>query len=42
MTPFFISWMLLYMIGYDRVFSEEFIKKLDATRIDLKAVGWIF
>lgn len=41
-SPFFISWMLLYMIGFDRVFSKDFVDRLDATRLDLKAIGWIF
>lgn len=41
-TPFFVSWILLYMIGYDRVFSKDFVRTIDATRIDLQSIGWIF
>eukprot|EP00892_Ulva_mutabilis_P003946 jgi/Ulvmu1/1923/UM012_0083.1 len=41
-SPFFISWMLLYMIGYDRVFPQDFVDSIDATKLNLKKIGWVF
>jgi hypothetical protein len=41
-SPVFLAWMLTFTVGYDRVFSLEFLKRMDATSLDLRAAGWIF
>ena len=42
LTPIAFTWFLVYSAGYDRVFSEEFVRKIDASRLNLKDIGWTF
>jgi hypothetical protein len=41
-TPIFVVWVLTFSIGYDKVFSKNFVRKLDCTRLNLQDIGWYF
>ena len=41
-TPLFLTWMLTFAIGYDRVFSSGFVHNLDAQQLNLEDIGWVF
>lgn len=41
-TPIFLAWVLTFSLGYDAVFSDDFLERFDATRLNLRTVGWAF
>ena len=41
MSPIFIAWLLTFSIGYDRVFSQAFVERWDAGKVELENY-WVF
>lgn len=41
-VPPFIAWLLTFSVGYDEVFSQGFLKRVDTSRLNLREIGWLF
>ena len=42
MLPPALTWLLVFAVGHNKLFSESVESKLDATNLNLKNIGWVF